>query len=213
MANGNQKLVMLRNAVVVVLFGAMGFGAYMWQSSRPVALPKVEQAYIIEPARTIKWAELIAHDETVYTPENLLGKWSYIYMGYRSCPDACPVALGVLRQVSKQLSALGLPDEQQPQFLFLSVDPRRDTPKLLAEYVKFFGEDFIGVTGDNVQLKAVALQLGGLFHVPEAPETDAYEVGHSDSIYLMNPAGKLRLISRPPHDAEIIVRNHLKLID
>ena len=213
MSDGNQTLVMLRNAVVVLLFGAMGVGAFMWQSSRPPTLPEVEQAYVIDPARSIKWSELIAHDETVYTPENLLGKWSYLYMGYRSCPDACPTALGVLSKVSKQLSALNLKDEQKPQFLFLSVDPRRDTPKLLAEYVQFFGEDFIGVTGDNIQLKAVALQLGGLFYVPEAPETDAYEVGHSDSIYLMNPAGKLRLISRPPHDAEIIVRNHLEIID
>ena len=218
-------MAMFKNVLVVILFGALGFGAYMWQANsqqevspqietvgKPdVIEPKLEQAYFINPARPILWSELTAHDGTVYKPENLKGKWSYLYMGYRSCPDACPVALSILSKVSKRLVELSL--DQPRQFIFLSVDPGRDTPELLAEYVAFFGSDFVGVTGADIQLKAIAIQLGGLFHVPEDPKSDNYEVGHSDSIYLMNPEGKMRLISRPPHDVEMIVRNHLKLVN
>ncbi|MBV1915781.1 MAG: SCO family protein [Pseudomonadales bacterium] len=213
MSGGNRKVAIFRYVLVVVLSGAMGFGAYLWQTNREPVAPELEQAFFIEPARPIVWNQLVAHDGSAYTPQNLKGKWSYLYMGYRSCPDACPVALGVLSKVSKRLAELNLSEDQQPQYLFLSVDPARDTPELLAEYVAFFGKRFIGVTGKDIELKAVAAQLGGIFYVPEDPKPENYEVGHSDSIYLMNPEGQLRVISRPPHDKETIVRNHLELLD
>ena len=213
MNNENSKVVIFRNVLIVMLSLGLGFAAYLWQTNREPVAPELEQAFFIEPARPIVWNQLIADDGSAYTPENLKGKWSYLYMGYRSCPDACPVALGVLSKVSKRLAELNLPEGQQPQYIFLSVDPARDTPELLAEYVDFFGERFIGVTGKDTELKAISAQLGGIFYVPDDPKPENYEVGHSDSIYLMNPEGRLRVISRPPHDQEMIVRNHLKLVD
>lgn len=213
MSDDNRKGSVYRNAVVLVLFAAMGLSVYLLQSNRGSAAPELEQALVLEPPRPVKWAELVAHDGSAFTPQDLKGQWSYLYMGYRSCPDVCPIALTVLGEVSKQLSALKLPADQQPQFLFVSVDPRRDTPELLAEYVEFFGEDFIGITGKDEQLKAVAIQMGGIYMVPENPETEDYEVGHSNSVYLMNPDGQLRVVSQAPHDPEMIVRNYLKLTD
>lgn len=204
---------MFRNVVVAVLFAAIGGGVYFLQSNRQPSVPELEQALVIEPARPVKWGELVAHDGSAFTPQNLQGRWSFLYMGYRSCPDVCPVALTILGEVSKQLSALALPTDQQPQFLFVSVDPRRDTPELLAEYVAFFGEEFIGITGIDAQLKAVAIQLGGIFMVPENLETEDYEVGHSNNVYLMNPDGQLRVVFHAPHDPEMMVRNYRKILD
>lgn len=213
MSDRTSIATILRNTLVVVLFGTMGLGAYIWQSNREPTIVELEQAYLTAPPRPILWNELIDQDGDAFIPKDLWGKWTYLYMGYRSCPDACPVALAILSRVSKQLSELDLPEDQQPQFLFLSVDPQRDTPELLKEYVAFFGTDFIGITGDDSELKAVAAQLGGIFFVPEDPKPVNYEVGHSNSIYLMNPQGQLRAILRPPHDPDMIVRNHLKLVD
>ena len=213
MTDQNKEIGLFGYALVVVLFGALGFGAFMLQSGGEPPLAELEQGVVLEPPRSIKWNTLITQDRSVFTPLQLKGKWSYLYMGYRSCPDACPVAMSVLGKVSKKLAELELPPEQQPQFLFMSVDPRRDTPELLADYVAFFGDEFIGITGEHEQLRAISLQLGAIYYVPEDPETDDYEVGHSDSIFLMNPDGQLRVISRPPHDPDMIVRNHLKLFD
>lgn len=213
MVDQNRKIGVLGYALIVALFGGLGFGAFLLQSGGEIKPLELEQAFVLEPPRMIKWNELIAQDRSVFTPEQMRGKWSYLYMGYRSCPDVCPVAMSVLGNVAKKLADQKLASEQQPQFLFMSVDPQRDTPELLSEYVAFFGEDFKGITGQHEQLRAVSLQLGAIFYVPENPETDDYEVGHSDSIFVFNPEGQLRLISRPPHDAEMIVRNHLRLFE
>ncbi|MBL4583438.1 MAG: SCO family protein [Pseudomonadales bacterium] len=213
MTNQDKGMSKLGYAAVLVLFGALGVGAFMLQASREPAPLELEQAIEINPARNILWSELIAQDNSVFTPEHIKGKWTFLYMGYRSCPDACPVAMAVLGKTANGLSDLKLPTAQQPQFVFMSVDPRRDTPELMAEYVAFFGEKFLGVTGDSVQLRAISLQLGAVFYVPEEPETDNYEVGHSDSIFLMNPEGRLRAILRPPHNPEMIIRNYQKLVD
>jgi len=213
MTNQDKGMSKLGYAAVLVLFGALGVGAFMLQASREPAPLELEQAIEINPARNILWSELIAQDNSVFTPEHIKGKWTFLYMGYRSCPDACPVATAVLGKTANGLSDLKLPTAQQPQFVFMSVDPRRDTPELMAEYVAFFGEKFLGVTGDSVQLRAISLQLGAVFYVPEEPETDNYEVGHSDSIFLMNPEGRLRAILRPPHNPEMIIRNYQKLVD
>ena len=213
MTDQNKKIGLFGYALVVVLFGALGFGAFMLQSGGESTLGELEQGVVLDPPRSIKWNKLVAQDHSTFTPRELQGKWSYLYMGYRSCPDACPVAMAVLGRVSQKLIELELSAEQQPQFLFMSVDPGRDTPELLAEYVAFFGDQFIGITGEQEQLRAISLQLGAIYYVPDDPKTDDYEVGHSDSIFLLNPEGQLRVISRPPHDPDMIVRNHLKLFD
>lgn len=200
--------------IAVAAFGLVaGVGVFLIQSGQFQGKPELERALFLEPPRAVSWQTLISHDNGDFTPQALKGHWTIMYIGYRSCPDVCPVTMAVLGEAATRLRDSGLDPEKTPEFVFLSVDPRRDTPTVLAEYVTYFGENFVGVTGQPDQLKAVAMQMGALFEVPETPESEDYDVAHSNSVYAFNPEGRLQAIMRDPHDPQVMVHNIRRLID
>lgn len=112
-----------------------------------------------------------------------------VFFGYTWCPDACPMSLGVVRQVRKQLS-----EEQRQRIvpLMVSVDPERDTLERLEEYLGFFGEGFIGATGSTAELDDIAKRYGVIWRKVETPDSAAdYTIDHSVSLYLVNRDGKV----------------------
>lgn len=112
-----------------------------------------------------------------------------VFFGYTWCPDACPMSLGVVRQVRKQLS-----EEQRQRIvpLMVSVDPERDTLERLEEYLGFFGEGFIGATGSTAELDDIAKRYGVIWRKVETPGSAAdYTIDHSVSLYLVNRDGKV----------------------
>jgi protein SCO1/2 len=115
----------------------------------------------------------------------LKGKWSAVFFGYTDCPDACPTTLFALGQAEKLLG----PDARDFQTVFISVDPARDTPKRLADYLSTdaFPRGAIGLTGTPDEVAQVAKA----YHVfyQKAGEGPAYAVNHSTITYLMNPNG------------------------
>lgn len=110
-----------------------------------------------------------------------------LYFGYTHCPDACPMALGKMAAVIH-----GLPPGQRRHVrgLFVSLDPRRDTPEILKKYVRFYDPSFVGVTGDPKYLKDIAARWRISYSVPEHPKDMNYAVQHSTFIYLVNTEGK-----------------------
>jgi protein SCO1/2 len=112
-----------------------------------------------------------------------------VFFGYTWCPDACPMSLGVVRQVRQQLN-----EEQRQRLvpLMVSVDPERDTLERLEEYLGFFGEDFIGATGSTAQLEDIAERYGVIWRKVDTPDSSAdYTIDHSVSLYLVNRDGKI----------------------
>ena len=104
------------------------------------------------------------------------------------------------------LSAAARQVEQTPTgerlgYLFVSLDPTRDTSERLATYVPFFHDDLLGVTGDPVTINRLATSLGVLYTLP-APNSEDYTIDHSDSLYLFQPGGGLRAVFRPPHSVD-----------
>ncbi|MWJ28041.1 SCO family protein [Halomonas sp. ZH2S] len=120
--------------------------------------------------------------------------------GYTYCPDVCPMNQSVKRQALQKLSA-----EQRERVVpvMVSVDPERDTLERLKEYMGYFGEEFIGVTGSRAQLEELAERYGVIWRRVETPESSMeYTIDHSASLYLVNPEGKLLqrvLYSPTPH--------------
>ncbi|WP_422671012.1 SCO family protein [Billgrantia pellis] len=113
-----------------------------------------------------------------------------LFFGYTHCPDVCPMSLAVMRQVMQ-----GLNEEQRGRVVpvLISVDPERDTLDRLSEYVSFFGDDFIGATGSEEQLKELADRYGVVWRRVEAPDSAmAYTVDHTSSLYLVDRHGKIR---------------------
>lgn len=124
------------------------------------------------------------------------GKLVLLNFGYTSCPDICPTTLGNLRGIYSKLDS----SRDDVQVVFISVDPDRDNPEKLGEYVKYFNDDFIGLTGDEEQLKEVS-DIFNIFYFKEGIETEKdYLMSHPTSIYVIDREGKL--ILKYPHNTK-----------
>ncbi|TEW54008.1 SCO family protein [Psychromonas sp. RZ22] len=126
--------------------------------------------------------------KVAFTNQSLQGKWTLFFVGYTFCPDICPTTLTDLDRIYPSLKN---DQNTTTQVVFVSVDPNRDKAEQLADYVHYFNENFIGVTGTHKQLWPFVNQLGLIYSLVEEGESDAfYLVDHSASIVLINPAGQ-----------------------
>lgn len=124
------------------------------------------------------------------TQADYRGSIVLLYFGYTNCPDVCPETLSNLAQV---LTRIG-PDARQVRVLFVTVDPNRDTPPVLAAYVKNFAPQIEGLRGTADQLAALARRYRVVYSVTPATKDHPYEVTHSSAIYVFDAAGAARLI-------------------
>jgi len=127
---------------------------------------------------------------------SLRGKVVLIYFGYTFCPDICPTSLAATADGLRQLK----PDEMaRVAMLFVSVDPERDTPAHLKEYVAFFHPAIVGVTGSAAEIGEIARHYGA-FYAKQKVETagGGYVVDHTSDTYVVGPAGQL--LGRIAHD-------------
>lgn len=129
---------------------------------------------------------LTAPDGSTVTDRTYRGKWLLVYFGYTSCPDLCPTTL---LTIAETLKALG-PDAAQTQPLFITLDPQRDTPAIMGEYVQSFDPRIVGLSGSLAEIDVVAQAYGAYVarHEPEAIGGN-YTVDHSNAIYLMDTDG------------------------
>ncbi|MFN4042202.1 MAG: SCO family protein [Brevundimonas sp.] len=116
------------------------------------------------------------------------GKWSLVFFGFTHCPDYCPATLGTLAATKERLGA----QADDLQIVFISVDPERDTPQLLNDYLSSdgFPRGVIGLTGTPEQVAQAAKSYRA--HYEKAGEGEAYTMNHSLTIYLMGPDGQFR---------------------
>lgn len=120
------------------------------------------------------------------------GKAVLLFFGYTHCPDVCPNALAYLAQV---LNGLSGEEQRRVQGIFISIDPERDTPEALAEYVAYFHPGLIGVTGTGEEVATVAGLYGAQYcRVEPADPSMGYSISHSAVAYLVSPDGELRFI-------------------
>jgi protein SCO1/2 len=118
------------------------------------------------------------------TDQTFRGKWLLVYFGYTSCPDVCPTTLSSMALALEKLGPLA--DKIQP--LFITVDPERDTAKLIGEYVKDFDPRFVGLVGSPQQIAATAHDFRVYYRVRQLGNNE-YVVDHSSFIYVIDPNG------------------------
>jgi protein SCO1/2 len=128
---------------------------------------------------------LIDHTGKPRTEADFRGKFLLIYFGFTYCPDVCPTDLQAIGLALDQLGRAG--EEVQP--LFITVDPERDTPQLLADYVPLFHPRVIGLSGDVSAIQQAA-RAYKVYYAKVATASDDYTVDHSGYIYLMDRAGQ-----------------------
>ena len=126
------------------------------------------------------------HTGRTVTDKTFHGKYMLIYFGYTSCADVCPTDLSNMAGAMELLGPLA--DRIQP--IFVSVDPKRDTVKRLAEYVKLFHPRLIGLTGTRDQIDKITKAYLVSYFYFDSNVNDEYEVAHSAKTYLMGPDGR-----------------------
>jgi len=184
--------VAIAATAAAIVGGAVG--RHYWQTEPP---PKIG-GYVLSEPRPLPPMAFVDEQGRAFSPADFAGHWSFLYFGYTYCPDVCPLTLVELAKVKKNL-AEQLPDTPTDYYL-VSVDPARDTPERLQEYVRYFDPSFHGLTASVADLKLLAEQTGSVFFVPEGQSADDYLVSHSSSIVLLGPDGRLVAVFTSPHE-------------
>lgn len=123
------------------------------------------------------------------TLEDFRGKVVVLFFGYTHCPDVCPTTLAELAAAMKRLG----PDADRVQVLFVTVDPARDTPQLLAQYVPAFDKRFLGLRGDAEALAKTAGEYKVIYEKRPGSTPGSYSMDHSAGTYIYDTKGRLRL--------------------
>jgi protein SCO1/2 len=191
---------------VLVAFLSATSGAALWKLSQARQQPRWTSLIVLPEPRVIADFALIDYEESPFSLADLRGHWSLVFFGFTHCPDVCPTALYELQQVKNSLSEKMEEDTKAPQFLFVSVDPERDTAEILKQFLTYFDPAFIGVTGKHEQLLPLTRQVGIAYRI-EDHEMGAsdYGVDHSTGILLVNPQGRLHGVFPAPHLSENMV--------
>jgi protein SCO1 len=180
----------------------LGVGAALvWR--HPAAAPTLATGTYISPRRTFEDFSLIDQRGQAFGMNNLRDHWSMLFFGYTNCPEFCPATLTTLAAMKKRLRASGA--AVLPQVIFISVDPKRDTPEQLARYVPYFDPEFIGVTAaDQPTIDEVARQFGFAVIIEPMNADGSYAVDHSSAILVLDPSGKLAAILTGPFTVEAL---------
>ena len=184
----------------LVLFMAVVIASFVHRIDQPRLMTESESRanglYLLEVPRDIGEFALVDHHGAVFDAGRLKGQWTLIFFGFTHCPDVCPTTLSELARLADQL------EDSEPdatQVVMVTVDPARDTPDRLSEYVPYFNPDFVGVTGEFEQILTVAQRLNAPFRKVSAAD-GSYQMEHSANVVLMNPMGDYHGFFRAPLD-------------
>ena len=194
-----RRLLLIAVAVAALLIGA--FVAFT--TLRPGGAPPKFDAVDITGVDWGRGFELTDHHGTLRTLADFRGKVVLLFFGFTSCPDICPTTMAKLGEVMRLLGA----DADRVQGLFVTVDPKRDTPQVLAQYVPAFHPAFLGLYGTELQTASVAKEFKVYFQAQKPDSSGFYTVDHSSPVFALDRRGRLRLLIRPERGAESVARD------
>ena len=136
------------------------------------------------------------------------GKLVVVFFGFAQCPDVCPTTLADLAQVKKRLGS----DGERIQVVFITVDPERDSPQVLASFVPAFDPSFIGLTGTSEEIAAAAREFKVFYQKVAGKTETSYTIDHTAGAYVFDREGRVRLFIRHATGAEAIAADLQRLL-
>lgn len=199
MASGSKSVLMLTVA-------ALALGAGVWfaqQQSTPAPLTAV---VLGTPRQLPADLSLTSHrGEAWDTTQLSQTKLSYVFFGFTHCPDVCPATLAVLAEMAAVL-------QDPPQVILVTVDPDRDDAATLGDYLSYFDERFVGLTGPRASLETVYQTLGvAVYRAPQQSEA-GYTIDHSAGLFIVDEKGAYRALYRPPFSAATLAAEYPALL-
>ena len=198
----------LKGVIIIILATVAGILSARFFLQRTVVQDELS-ATRFPVAREVQPFELVDHNNVVFDNAALEQHWSFLFFGYTYCPDVCPTTLSVLNSIAQRLQDV----DADIRFVMVTVDPERDTPERLAEYVTYFNGDFLGVTGTDQGLEQLTRQLGILYErVQPEPGSESYLVDHTAAVFLFDPDGRYHAVFSPPLSVETIAGDFRKML-
>lgn len=192
-------------ALCVLVSVALGF-TLAWHLTRPSGIDLDAGAALQTPRPLAEFA-LVDHNGGKFTRDRFQGRWSLVFAGFTHCPDICPDTLWRLNLLDSRLRELG----GSVQTVFLSVDPQRDTPEVMARYINHFNPRFVGATGEQHQIDTLCDSLGlAWIRIPGG--RGEYTVDHSAALVLVDPKARVAGYFRPPFNVERIAADLAPLV-
>lgn len=195
----------IRNTIIIVLaFILLVVYGFVWRMSQPVIMDdeqlRVNGAIVLDQPRIFSDFELVDHRGGIFNIARMQDTWTIVFFGFTHCPDICPTTLAVLNDMYSKMKDS---EKEQLQIVMISLDAERDTVEALADYVPYFNEEFIGVTGNKHLIHRLTAEINIAYNkVPL--EGEDYTVDHSTQLVLINPKGHYHGFFRAPHSETML---------
>lgn len=190
-------------SIIVIAAIAAALGLWLGQSvffdsRKPLPVTSMR---LLDPPRTLPDFSLDAAQGAMIDKQALRGHYTLVFLGFTHCPDVCPMTLAELAKAEKLWA--DLPAQQRPRILFVSVDPERDAPEVLAKYANYFSPTILSGTSDVESLHRLAASLNMVF--AKTPLTDGdYTIDHTSWVAVLDPQAQLVGFIPPPLDPAAI---------
>ena len=196
---------MTRRNVFVAVVAIVAITTGTWLSYQLMSPPPVTQTATTLPAPAeLPEFSLLDHNGQAIGRDVFEGYWNLVFFGFTHCPDVCPLTMRVLADARSQLAAIG--QEPLPRIVLVSVDPERDTPEIMSQYVGYFGDGNLGITGELEEVRKLTNGLG-IFFEKASMNGDDYSVDHSAVVLVINPGGRFHALFGAPHEAANFVHD------
>ena len=202
---------MIPNRALLIIALTLFPMAVLPQDTGAPAAPEGLQSVALdrEPPGRLPDFRLLDTRDRPFRRQSLVGKWSLLYFGYTQCPDICPTALSALasafREAGKQANLDRL------QVVFVTVDPERDRPEVMKQYVRYFHPAFLGLRADLTETRKLSSAVEIFHYIAKSRDGSRYTVSHSGEIAVIDPRGLHVGRIEPPFDSASIAADLIKL--
>ena len=197
---------------VVFLVFAVSSGYHYFKTPKPVSDVPTQIATVLPNPRLVHPFQLKDDSNQSFSDANLKDHWSILFFGFSSCPMMCPATMAELSKVYKLLQTQGA--KTLPQVIMVSIDPERDTVAAMHRYVKEFDPHFIGLTGENKEIKRLTQELGIVYlQAEKSGDNKTGNIDHSGTLILVNPKGEALAFFSFPHDAKKIADDYRSITE
>lgn len=194
----------LKQFLIALLLGSsLAVGLFI--ATKPAAPREPATALLLPNPDPLPEFSLLNQHGSPVNADSFRGQWDLVFFGFTHCPDICPTTMQVLANSRTALIDAGV--EAIPRIVLVSVDPERDTPAALKQYVEYFGKEHLGVTGDLEEIRKLTKGLGIYFEKSTA-SGENYNVDHSAVVLVVDPEGRFAALFSAPHKVDDFLHDY-----